>query len=361
MIETLAVDARTPARVFAGTDFAGAAMSPNAGQAWQAINRGLYNLEIEALVVAPAEEGVPGPILLAGSRHAGVFISLDGGRAWQPGRGVIDPRVTAIALDPQARSRVYLAAGNGQVLVSNDHGASWAAPGAGSTFGSTIDALAVHPLADGTLLGGGSSGILFGTQNGGHNWEPVADFPGARIRHIAFDPADPATVYVATHRGIYKREPSDRSWRAANTGLRDLDIQALAIDPSRPNTVYAASYGGGAYRTTDGAAHWQPVNAGLTDPHLRTIVLAPNDSTRLYAAGRTGRIFRSNDSGTNWQMLDAPPDLPPINMLVIDPLSPRHLFAATSGNSVVVMTPAKAWPWLDTLRTASPPIVGAFR
>ena len=361
MIETLSVDPRTPASIFAGTDFAGAAMSPNSGQAWQAINRGLYNLEIEVLIVAPAEEGEPGPFLLAGSRHAGVFRSLDGGRGWQPGRGVTDPRVTAIALDPQARSRVYLAAGNGQVLVSNDRGASWTAQGSGSAVGSTIDALAVHPLADGMLLGGGSSGILFGTQNGGRNWEPVTDFPRARIRHIAFDPADPASVYVATHRGIYKREPSDMGWRAVNTGLRNLDIQALAIDPNRPDTVYAASYGGGVYRSTDAAAHWRPVNVGLADPYVRTIVLDPNDSTRLYAAGRTGRIFRSDDSGSRWQMLDDHPDLPPINMLAIDPLFPRRLFAATAGNSVVVMKPAKAWPCFDTLRAASLPVVGASR
>jgi len=358
-IETLAVDARAPARVFAGTDFAGVSMSRNAGQAWKEVNRGLHNLEVEVLVVAPAEEGEPGPVLLAGSRYAGVFRSLDGGRVWQPGRGVTDPHVTAIARGPQARSRVYLAAGNGQVLVSNDRGASWTAPGAGTALGSTIDALAVHPLAEGTLLGGGSSGILFGTQDGGRNWEPLADFPGARIRQIVFDPTDPATVYVATHQGIYKRGPGDMAWRPANTGLRDLDIQALAVDPNRQGTVYAASYGSGVYRSTDGAAHWQPVNAGLADHHVRTIVLDPTDSTRLYAAGRIGRIFRSNDSGNRWQMLDAHPDLAPINVLAIDPLSPRRLFAATSGNSVVVTAPAKAWAWIDGVRriTRPPPLV----
>lgn len=360
-IETLALDARSPASIFAGTDFAGASLSRDAGRAWKEVNRGLHNLEVEALVVAPAEAGEAGPLLLAGSRYAGVFRSLDGGRSWARGRGLTDPRVTAIALDPRVRSRAYLALGSGQLMVSSDRGASWSAPGPGSALGSTLDALVVHPRADGSLLGGGSSGTLFGTRDGGRTWHVVADFEGARIRHIAFDPADPETVYVATHQGIYKRGPGDMGWRPVNTGLRVLDIQGLAIDPHNPGVIHAASYGGGVYRSVDGAAHWRPVSAGLADPYVRTIVLDPSDSTRLYTAGRSGRIFRSDDGGGSWRMIDDPPDLPQVNMLAIDPLSPRRLFAATAGNSVVVMTPAKTWAWIDALPATSPPLGGAFR
>lgn len=347
----------------------GVFVSRDDGRSWTDANTGLADLMVTGLALAP--DGTlyarteSGALFAssdgAGSRHAGVFRSLDGGRSWARGCGLTDPRVTAIALDPRVRSRAYLALGSGQLMVSSDRGASWSAPGPGSALGSTLDALAVHPRADGSLLGGGSSGTLFGTRDGGRTWHVVADFEGARIRHIAFDPADPETVYVATHQGIYKRGPGDMGWRPVNTGLRVLDIQGLAIDPHNPGVIHAASYGGGVYRSVDGAAHWRPVSAGLADSHLRTIVLDPSDSTRLYAAGRSGRIFRSDDGGGSWRMIDDHPDLPEVNMLAIDPLSPRRLFAATAGNSVVVMTPAKTWAWIDALPATSPPLGGAFR
>lgn len=351
-VETLAIDPGAADHLYAGTDFAGVRTSRDGGKRWQAVNRGLHNLQIETLAAGAAADGGDVPALYAGSRYSGLFRSIDGGLTWQSGRGLPDPRVSAILADPLRPSRVYAAVGRGQLFVSDDRGAVWSALGPAKGLGSPLHALAGHPLAAGVLLAGGASGRLFGSQDGGQHWRSVADFPGAMIQHIVFDPVRSDTVYLGTNRGIYVRETGSAPWLPANAGLLHDDVQALAIDPVHPNVIFAATYGGGVHRSEDAGAHWQARNAGLTDLHLRTIALDPAAPDTLYAGSRSGRIFRSDDGGSHWRIINDHTDLPPITTLVLDPAQPRRIFAATAGNSVVAETQPSGWTWVGAIFAA---------
>ncbi|AWI81320.1 hypothetical protein CEW87_19270 [Parazoarcus communis] len=347
-IEALATDARLPGHIHAGTRFAGVEMSRDAGASWRAANRGLHNVQVEALVIDPGGTGALPQVIHVGSRYSGAFRSVDGGRTWEAGRGIPDAWVSAVVPDPVLRSRVYAVTGRGLVLVSHDRGAHWLAVGQGA--GSPLLALAVHPRSTGVMLAGGAAGQLFATRDGGQHWDTLADFSGAVIQHIVFDPLFPDTVYVATSKGIYKGAAGGTNWRALNTGLQQPDIQALAIDPLiSPAVIYAATEGGGVLRSADGGEHWRALNSGLTDPFIRAVAIDPEDSTRLYAGGRSGRIFRTYDAGLSWRSISKGADLPSITVLAVDPAQPRRVFAATAGNSVVVETQTSGWAWIAAL------------
>lgn len=346
-IETLTTDARLPGQILAGTGFAGVETSGDDGASWRGANRGLHNVQVEALVIDPGSTNDLPQVLHVGSRYSGAFRSVDGGRSWEAGRGILDAWVSAVVPDPVLRSNVHAVTGRGLVFVSHDRGAHWLAVGQG--VGSPLLALAVHPRSAGFMLAGGGAGQLFVTRDGGQHWTSVADFSGALIQHIVFDPPDPDTVYVATSKGIYKGDVGGANWRALNTGLQQPDIQALAIDPLSSAVLYAASYGGGVLRSADGGEHWRPINAGLSDPFMRAIVIDPEDSTRLYAGGRSGRIFRSDDAGQSWRNISKGADLPSITVLALDPAQPRSVFAATAGNSVVLETQTSGWAWIAAL------------
>lgn len=75
-------DAREPAAVYAGaTD--GLWRSPDRGQTWRRWGAGLEGVTVTALAISPSDR----QIAIAGTRHAGLYATGDGGKTWQPAWG----------------------------------------------------------------------------------------------------------------------------------------------------------------------------------------------------------------------------------------------------------------------------------
>ena len=65
-------------------------------------------------------------------------------------------------------------------------------------------------------------------------------------------------------------------------------IYALAIDPTTPSTLYAGTYGGGVFKSTNGGASWSAANSGLTNLDVYALAINP---TMLYAGTWYGGAF----------------------------------------------------------------------
>ncbi|MFN0139110.1 MAG: WD40/YVTN/BNR-like repeat-containing protein, partial [Pyrinomonadaceae bacterium] len=123
-----------------------------------------------------------------------------------------------------------------------------------------------------------ASGGVWKTVNSGTTFTPVFDGEGAfSIGAIALDPKNPATVWVGTGErnsqrsvaygdGVYRSDDGGRSWR--NMGLKTSEhIGRIAIDPRDSNVVFVAAQGPlwapggerGLYKTTDGGKTWKQV------------------------------------------------------------------------------------------------------
>ena len=108
----------------------------------------------------------------------------------------------------------------------------------------------------------------------------------------------PATLYAGTW-GVYKSTDSGGTWAAANTGLTDLDVQALAINPSTPATLYAGTWNGGVFKSTNSGGTWAAVNTGLPNRTVYALAIDPSMLGTLYA-GTWGGV---------WQLTPLSPDL----------------------------------------------------
>ena len=127
-------------------------------------------------------------------------------------------------------------------------------------------------------------------------------------------------------------------------GPEGASVTVLADDPQSPQTVYAASYDGGIWKTTDGAAHWKPAYGGLPTLYghfapINAIAVDPAVSSRVYAAMNIG-LYESDDSGTSWSESGASVLKGKfLNAIAIDPNSSSTVFVGTS-SGVYVSTDA---------------------
>jgi photosystem II stability/assembly factor-like uncharacterized protein len=238
-----------------------------------------------------------------------------------------------------------------------------------ANIGARINTVAVHPDNPDIIYLGYSHGGVWKTENGGQSWRPVFDENQfLSIGHIAFDPNNPAIVYVGTGDPNISAYPfiGDGLWRSADggesweqVGLEDSGIiTKIIFNPAQNGKIYVASMGlpfernnnRGLYQSDNNASAWQQSlfiadQAGIID-----LVRSPTDPNTLYAAawdrirnnqesvvsGQNARIWKTTDGGANWTQLSG--GLPTGNWsrigLAIDPANANHLFASYVSTSL---------------------------
>ena len=121
-------------------------------------------------------------------------------------------------------------------------------------------------------------------------------------------------------RGVFRTRDGGATWQKVLFKSNDAGAVDLAFDPANPQTVYAAlwntrrppwsiyppSYGPGSglFKSADGGTTWQPLTQGLPTDGLGRIgiAVAPSNGQRVYAIvdAKEGGLFRSDDGGTSW-------------------------------------------------------------
>jgi photosystem II stability/assembly factor-like uncharacterized protein len=133
-IMSLMIDGRKPGRLFAGgTDALYGSLDGAA--TWQAIGP-----ELDGQTVFCFQAWDAGPDGLLAGATKGVYVSADAGRSWKPlGEGLEDITVTALALHPLVRERVYAGTKYSGVYRTDDGSRTWSPVGlAGMSVGSLV-------------------------------------------------------------------------------------------------------------------------------------------------------------------------------------------------------------------------------
>lgn len=143
-----------------------------------------------------------------------------------------------------------------------------------------------------------NGGRVFLTSNGGTSWTAAATLPnnGSSLSKIAFDPTNPAVVYVtsvaadATKNHIWKSTDSGATWTTIDgTGLpTGAPVNTVKVDPNSSSTVYVGTHFG-VYRSVDGGATWARFGTGMPLVNVDDIYISA-DSTLVRAAS-FGRGF----------------------------------------------------------------------
>jgi len=259
----------------------------------------------------------------------------------------IGGRIVDIALDPQRRDALYVAAASGELWRSTDAGLTYAPAWPGDQT-QAMGAVATAP--DGTVYAGtgetnpgGGSLTYMGTgmyksTDGGRSWAHIGLRDSGAIGRIIVDPRDQRRLFVAASgslfnpggdRGVYRSDDAGATWRLvldvpnSTTGATE-----VMFDPSDPQRMFAVLWdhrrqpqqrtysglGSGVYRSDDGGNTWRRLDSlAPPAPDLGRIGLgiAPSDPDRLYAiVGRGllsnnffGGFYTSANGGDTWSRL----------------------------------------------------------
>lgn len=179
------------------------------------------------------------------------------------------------------------------------------------------------------------------TEDGGANWrrggrglvprylpeEAREDALMLCVHNMHRAPAEPTTMYLQFHGGVYRSEDAGLTWRDISAGLPADFGFPLAIDPHDPAKAFVIPLISDedrvtpdgrlrVYATTDRGDSWRPLSNGLPqeDTHLTVLRQALDQDGEcplgLYFGATSGELFCSGDGGQTWKTMAR--RLPPI-------------------------------------------------
>jgi photosystem II stability/assembly factor-like uncharacterized protein len=257
------------------------------------------------------------------------------------GPAVTSGRVNMFAVDPNDRSKYYIAVASGGVWKTVNAGTTWTPvfDGEGSY---SIGAIALDPKNTAVVWVGtgeynsqrsvGYGDGVYKSEDGGKSWKNMGLKTSEHIGRIVIDPRDSNVVFVAAQgplwspggeRGLYKTTDGGKTWKAVISISENTGVTDVVMDPSNPDTMYAAAWqrrrhfytliNGGPesalYKSIDGGNTWTKLRSGLPPGDLGRIGLdvSPVEPNVVYAtveaSGNLSGIFRSQDRGATWEKM----------------------------------------------------------
>jgi photosystem II stability/assembly factor-like uncharacterized protein len=285
-------------------------------------------------------------------------------------------KMTALQVDPNDPRHIYVATEHSGLFVSADGGAAWQRANPNVPRLTTVSLLALP----GAIFAGTVPAALYRASNGG-GWQELAgvreganggSFPpspelGARTRFIAADNETPRRFFAAIEvGGLLVSDDEGRHWTPA-VGLDDPDVHQI-LPSSRTRGLVVAACGEGIYRSLDRGEHWEKVTPGgardfgsaVTEDGTGAIYLGlalgrPNTWLRKQRADAA--IFVSNDGGAHWDSATAA--LSGGVMAMCPAVGGAGVFASTSEGDVLQVDSSGARKIIGGLPSITALAVGA--
>ncbi len=313
----LAFDPGNENRVYLTSDVAGIWRSDDLGETWHFVNRGLGNLNVSVIAVAPSDPNT----LYAGTAD-GVFFSRNAGETWEstddPGGRLRFSRPEShrtLAISQTNPAKVIAASSKGEVFYSEDFGKKWKVLGDRRPFGVRSPITALTWLKDEKMLYASSQRGFARFHFENSVWEFFRDSP-KDISDFWMSPSQSAAmIYAAGQNKLFVSHDSGNSWTSGSAIPQGVLYRLLVPDAGTKVILAAWNDGwkGGVVRSEDEGRHWKRWDKRM-DKDVRS------DPTRLWA-GVHGRInafkadpfhpktlfrtdwwgvWRSDDEGVNW-------------------------------------------------------------
>jgi uncharacterized protein (TIGR03437 family) len=279
-LPSIAVDPKTPSTLYAASGNI-VCRSTDSGHNFHCVT--LFSSPLATINSLAIDPQQPSTIYATASVIGGVFKSIDGGQTWiNAGKGLPSTSFTGpIAIDPFHSNILYLWAGIGG-YVSQDRAASWTP--SGLPWPSTVvspGAFFFDPVTPGVIYGPAFVVNVVKVQksiDGGRTWTQL----NTPFNNCCVVP-DPK-ISGRLYRLVFQNSgggPSGVLWTSQDGGLTWTSspvplaaTEPLVIDPSNPQIFLA-----GGYRSADGGTTWFPTNVSRSiNP-----VFAPSATDIVYA------------------------------------------------------------------------------
>ncbi len=148
-------------------------------------------------------------------------------------------------------------------------------------------------------------------------WTRLGGIPGGAFGKIAFDPNNPAIMFVGAGSAggaIFRSADGGATFQETILGAVQTGVRAIAIDPKNSKIVFAsttddynAGVNGALYESQDGGLTWaklahQPIGTGpgpTTVGNGRGLFISSNGATLVVADKRQG-VYYSSNQGVTW-------------------------------------------------------------
>jgi photosystem II stability/assembly factor-like uncharacterized protein len=260
--------------------------------------------------------------LCVGTIGSGAWLSPDGGESWRRvGRGLWgESRVYGLTVHPVEPRTVFAGADDG-IYRSQDGGQSF------ERLSSPMNdmqvwKIAIDPVDPNNIFAGTRPSALFRSRDGGSSWrkltvEMAEECPNVRIPRVtalAVDPSDPNTVWAGVEvDGVRRSTDGGDTWQTIANGINDPDIHDVGVFVNGKTTVLTTTPRE-IFASTDRGDTWQGlgVSKQFTLPYCRGLTQKADDPNTLFVAtgdgavGSTGAVQRSRNGGQTWEALPLP-------------------------------------------------------
>jgi photosystem II stability/assembly factor-like uncharacterized protein len=259
--------------------------------------------------------------------------------------------VRSLAYDPQNPDRVLLGTSTGVIFVSDDGGHNWsrfAKLGLGDDY--VLDHIAFDPQNSKTIFVSAwsvqdqNAGDIFRTHNGGKDWESMPGMHGKSVRAMAISASDNKVIVAGALDGVYRSNDGGSLWQriSPNDGVVK-NIESIAVDPKDPNVVYAGTWHL-AWKTADGGANWEHINKGMIDDSdVFSIIVSSANPSEVFASACSG-IYKSTSAGEQFDKIKGIPfTARRTRVLKQDPSNPAIVYAGTTEGLWKSVDEGKNW------------------
>ncbi len=358
----LVFDPQNKGRVYLTSDVAGIWRSDDLGEHWHFITKGLGNLYVPQVAVAPSDSNV-----LYAATGNGIYISRNAGDSWQPVANSGEKfkfkrpdNYRSLAIDPQNPDKICAGTAKGKVFCSNNAGGVWRnidpngkyfpdkKPIAALSFDGPDKLLAASPqglsrcmlfwntcenLGNGlpkvtdfvyakkspkTIYAAGDNKLWI-SRDDGISWVQSQAIPSGKIFRISLDEAaDQPVLRVIWNQGwkggVFLTRDEGQHWQQQDDHLQpDLVVNptyawaskggkstSIQVDPFNPQVVFRTDWWG-VWRSDDGGQTWNSKVLGAPNTVATDVLITPKGE--IYASSMDNGLLRSADNGKSYEPL----------------------------------------------------------
>ena len=345
VIDHIVVDPRNPARIYAAAwvvdhPDGGLWLSLDGGRAWAEVPA-LHGQSIRSFAIAPEN-----PDLLFAGTLQGVFRSADAGSTWaqiSPAGSREIHEVESLAIDPANPDTIY--AGTWHLpWKTTDGGKTWHNIKKGVIDDSDVFSIIIDPAQPKIVYASACSGI-YKSLSAGEAFRRIQGIPATarRTRVLRQDPQHPETVYAGTTEGLYKTTDAGRTFHLMTSD--DVIVNDVSIDPTDSDRILLATDRGGVLASSDGAKTFTASNKGFSERKVEALIVDAKNTQRLYAGvvndKAYGGAFISTNGGAAWKQIAA--GLDGRDVFVLAQAADGTLLAGTNSGIFALAPDASSW------------------
>lgn len=291
--------------------------------------------------------------------------------------------IAALATDPARPGRLWCGTWGNGLLLSDDGGKTWDAPGDSapeSLRTGNVLSVAVSPV-DNVVYAGTEPSALFRSDDGGETWreltslqdlpsKPRWSFPPKpdthHVRWITPHPTNAGELFVAIEAGaIVHSSDGGETWQD-RTPDSPIDSHTVRIHQDAPDRVRSAA-GDGCFESPDRGRTWSKTGNGLkwhycwglaidaNEPDLALMSVAPSAGRgHGHRGGPLAAIYRQEGADPWQQLVEGLPDDEgtTLSILAADPGVSRSFFALNNRGLFATYDGGLSWnrlniPWKD--------------